>query len=88
MAIESRVWHVEFRGPKSGGFVFGIPSVSRVNFCCSNTSHHSTQAIKRLQAAGGRAQDIDWNILEQADAVVRDLSLSTAAETVSMKAVL
>ncbi|CAD0094147.1 unnamed protein product [Aureobasidium vineae] len=84
----SWVWHVDFRGPRNGGFVFGIPSISRANSCCSDALQHNIQAAKWLQAAGGQAQEIDWNIFEQAEEVARDLSSLAAAETVSMKAVL
>ncbi|CAD0112542.1 unnamed protein product [Aureobasidium uvarum] len=84
----SWVWHVDFRGPKNGGFVFGIPRTSRTNIWCSDASNHNIQAVKRLQAAGGQAEEIDWNIFDQVKEVTLGLTLLAAAETVSMKAVL
>lgn len=87
-AVSSSVCHVDFRGPKSGGFVFGAPRVLKVNTCCSDAFHHTTQAIRRLRAAGGQAHEVDWDIFEQAKEAIRDLSSLAAAETVSMKAIL
>lgn len=36
--INSWVWHVDFRGPKDGGFHFGL--LSSVRSSCSYLSHH------------------------------------------------
>jgi hypothetical protein len=85
--INSWVWHVDFRGPKSGGLVFGL---LRSSYCCSDTSYRlrTAKAIQRLEEAGGEAQEIDWSIFEQAREVTQDLSLLAAKDTVSMKAVL
>jgi hypothetical protein len=83
--VNSWIWHVDFRGPKSGGFVFGS---LRSSSCCSDASRHlpTARAIQQLEAAGGKAQEIDWSIFEEAEEVTRDLRLSAAKDTVSMKA--
>jgi len=85
--IDSWVWHVDFRGAKSGGFVFGL---LRDRSCCSDVSHHlrTQKAIQQLQAAGGRGQEIDYTVFEQAEKVNRDMFLLAVKETVSMQAVL
>jgi hypothetical protein len=85
--INSWVWHVDFRGPKSGGFVFGL---LRSSSCCSDASYHlrTAKAIQQLEEAGGKAQDIDWSIFEEAKRVTQDLVSLAAKDIVSMKAVL
>jgi hypothetical protein len=85
--INSWVWHVDFCGPKSGGFVFGL---LRSSSCCSDASHHlhTAKAIRQLEEAGGKTQEVDWSIFEEAKEVTRDLVLLAAKDNVSMKAVL
>jgi hypothetical protein len=85
--INSWVWHVDFRGPKVGGFTFGS---LRSSSCCSDTFHHlcTAKAIHHLQAAGGRAKEINWSVFEQAKEVTQALSLSAARGTGSIKVVL
>lgn len=85
--IDSWVWHVDFRGPKDGGFEFGL---LKDRSLCTENSHQSCnqKAVQRLQAAGGKAREIDSGVFEQAKEVIRDMFLLAVKETVSLQAVL
>lgn len=85
--INSWVWQVDFRGPKDGGFVFGL---LRDESRCTDVSHNldTQKAVQRLQAAGGRAQEIDCGVFEQAKEVIRNMFLLSVKGTVSLQAVL
>jgi hypothetical protein len=85
--INSWVWHIDFRGPKSGGFVFGM---LRDTSCCSDASHHlrTQKAVQRVQAAGGQAQEIDRSLFERAQELNRNMYRLAVKEIVSLQAVL
>lgn len=85
--INSWVWHVDFRGPKSGGFVFGT---LRDSSCCSDASHRlrTQHAVQQLQAAGGQAQEIDRSVFERAKELNRNMYRLAVKEIVSLQAVL
>lgn len=54
-------WHIDFRGPRSGGFTFGVPPMSVISSICTPvyTSLFAT-AIATLTSAGGRAVEVPW----------------------------
>ena len=59
------VWKVDFRGPKAGGFVFGIPPSSVIESLCSKPYQRLfNEAVTRLQACGGRAQVLPWEAFQ------------------------
>ncbi|KAG9747341.1 glutamyl-tRNA amidotransferase subunit A, partial [Aureobasidium melanogenum] len=47
------LWHVDFRGPREGGFVFGVPPASALAICTSTYRKHFDLAIERLELSGG-----------------------------------
>jgi allophanate hydrolase len=54
-------WKVDFRGPKDGGFTFGVPPPSLLG-TCSNAYQELFQAsIQRLVSCGGRLVEIDYS---------------------------
>ncbi|KAF2480408.1 amidase signature domain-containing protein [Neohortaea acidophila] len=54
------LWHVDFRGPKAGGFNFGVPPQSALQACTPAFQQGFTSAIARLERAGGTRVEIDW----------------------------
>jgi hypothetical protein len=85
--IDSWVWHVDFRGPKSGDFSFG--SLRNSN-CCTDASRNlaTARAIQQLEAAGGQARKVDWTVFEQAIKVTQGLIGVAARRAVRMETVL
>ncbi|THW36602.1 Isochorismatase hydrolase [Aureobasidium pullulans] len=91
--VNSWVWHVDFRGPRVGGFSFGVPKTwtdasGQSSTVDSGVSKSLGQAIAQLQAVGGQSLDVDWDVFEQAKQLSQYLLSLDSAESVSMKDVL
>ncbi|THY34770.1 Isochorismatase hydrolase [Aureobasidium pullulans] len=91
--VNSWVWHVDFRGPRVGGFTFGVPKTwtdasGQSSTVESGISKSLGQAIAQLQAVGGQSLDVDWDVFEQAKQLSQNLLSLSSAESVSMKNVL
>ena len=91
--VNSWVWHVDFRGPRVGGFSFGVPKTwtdasGQSSTVDSGVSKSLGQAIAQLQAVGGQSLDVDWDVFEQAKQLSQYLLSLHSAESVSMKDVL
>ncbi|THY22741.1 Isochorismatase hydrolase [Aureobasidium pullulans] len=91
--VNSWVWHVDFRGPRVGGFSFGVPKTwtdasGQSSTVDSGVSKSLGQAIAQLQAVGGQGLDVDWDVFEQAKQLSQYLLSLSSAESVSMKGVL
>ncbi|KAG2163971.1 hypothetical protein JADG_003710 [Aureobasidium aubasidani] len=91
--VNSWVWHVDFRGPRVGGFSFGVPKTwtdasGQSSTVDSGVSKSLGQAIAQLQAVGGQSLDVDWDVFEQAKQLSQYLLSLNSAESVSMKDVL
>ncbi|KAK4556247.1 hypothetical protein LTR86_006391 [Recurvomyces mirabilis] len=54
------LWHVDFRGPKVGGFTFGVPPDSALECCTSSYRDLFSKSVARMERAGGKAQVVDW----------------------------
>lgn len=54
------LWHVDFRGPKAGGFKFGVPPATALQACNPGFRSLFYQAVERMKRAGGVAQEVDW----------------------------
>ncbi|KAK3110769.1 hypothetical protein LTR53_014602 [Teratosphaeriaceae sp. CCFEE 6253] len=54
------LWHVDFRGPKAGGFVFGVPPPSALEVCTPLFQQQFAKAAERMQRTGGRKVEVDW----------------------------
>lgn len=91
--VNSWVWHVDFRGPRVGGFSFGVPKTwtdasGQSSTVDSGESKSLGQAIAQLQAVGGQRLDVDWDVFEQAKQLSQYLLSLDSAESVGMKDVL
>ncbi|TIA53440.1 Isochorismatase hydrolase [Aureobasidium pullulans] len=91
--VNSWVWHVDFRGPRVGGFSFGVlktwtDASGQSSTVDSGVSKSLGQAIAQLQAVGGQSLDVDWDVFEQAKQLSQNLLSLSSAESVSMKDVL
>ncbi|KAH0350731.1 glutamyl-tRNA amidotransferase subunit A, partial [Aureobasidium melanogenum] len=69
------LWHVDFRGPREGGFVFGVPSASALAICTSTYRKHFDLAIERLELSGGVRQEVDWTPFEGGSRLLYDGAL-------------
>ncbi|KAI6872115.1 glutamyl-tRNA amidotransferase subunit A [Hortaea werneckii] len=69
------LWHVDFRGPKLGGFKFGIPPKSALEACSKEYQEGFAKAVARLQNAGGTMKGIDWAPFEGANGLLYDGAL-------------
>lgn len=66
---------VDFRGPRKGGFNFGIPPSSALAELTPTYQAMFTTAITRMQAAGGTPKDIDWKPFTGANDLLYEGSL-------------
>ncbi|KAG9655833.1 glutamyl-tRNA amidotransferase subunit A, partial [Aureobasidium melanogenum] len=69
------LWHVDFRGPREGGFVFGVPPASALAICTSTYRKHFDLAIERLELSGGVRQEVDWTPFEGGSRLLYDGAL-------------
>ncbi|KAK3988737.1 putative hydrolase [Cladorrhinum sp. PSN332] len=53
-------WHVDFRGPKAGGFTFAVPPASLLETCSKPYQLLFSHAVQHIQSSGGRLVDIDY----------------------------
>lgn len=72
---QSPSWHVDFRGPKLGGFKFGVPPQEALAVCEPMQVRLFAKAVSRLARAGGVAEVVDWKPLQGASDLLYDASL-------------
>ncbi|KAI2788116.1 Allophanate hydrolase [Penicillium oxalicum] len=68
-------WKVDFRGPKEGGFTFGIPPPSLLNMCSKEYKESFEAAVEKLQSCGGRLVHVDYSPFAKAGDLLYDGSL-------------
>ncbi|KAJ5485659.1 Allophanate hydrolase [Penicillium diatomitis] len=68
-------WKVDFRGPKEGGFTFGIPPLSLLQTCSDEYQKLFAAAVERLQSCGGKLIDVDYSPFAKAGDLLYDGSL-------------
>jgi allophanate hydrolase len=68
-------WKVDFRGPKEGGFTFGIPPISLLETCSKAYQELFQAAVERLRSCGGRLVDVDYTPFAKAGDLLYDASL-------------
>ena len=68
-------WHVDFRGPKNGGFTFGIPPPLALDSLTSTYRTLFAAAVTRMQAAGGTPREIPWTAFAGANDLLYEGSL-------------
>ena len=54
------LWHADFRGPKQGGFIFGVPPQSALEVCTGEFQRLFSEAVQRMERAGGTSREVDW----------------------------
>ncbi|KAK0724088.1 glutamyl-tRNA amidotransferase subunit A [Lasiosphaeris hirsuta] len=59
-------WKTDFRGPRMGGFTFGIPPPSALDECTPKYQDLFARAVQVLRSAGGRLVEIDYTTFEVA----------------------
>ncbi|KAK5118714.1 hypothetical protein LTR85_007920 [Meristemomyces frigidus] len=69
------LWHVDFRGPREGGFKFGVPPPEALQSCTAVYQERFTEAAARLQRAGGTPQQVDWTPFYGANRLLYDGAL-------------
>ncbi|KAK6004835.1 hypothetical protein QM012_007614 [Aureobasidium pullulans] len=67
--------HVDFRGYREGGFVFGVPPASVLAICTPIYHKHFNLAIDRMERSGGIRQEIDWTPFEAGSRLLYDGAL-------------
>lgn len=69
-------WHVDFRGPRNGGFTFAVPPASALSLCSPEYQDLFGRAVNAIQKCGGRlVHDVDFSIFERAGNLLYDASL-------------
>ncbi|KAI5201922.1 Isochorismatase hydrolase [Aureobasidium subglaciale] len=58
------LWHVDFRGVREGGFVFGVPPASALAICTPTYRKHFDIAVERLERSGGVRKEVEWTPFE------------------------
>ncbi|KAG9857879.1 glutamyl-tRNA amidotransferase subunit A, partial [Aureobasidium melanogenum] len=69
------LWHIDFRGPREGGFVFGVPPVSALATCTPTYREQFDLAVKRMEQSGGIRREIDWTPFEGGSRLLYDGAL-------------
>jgi nicotinamidase-related amidase len=59
------LWKSDFRGPKEGGFTFGIPPPSVLETCSKEYQDLFQTAVQKLRSCGGRLVDVRTNRLHR-----------------------
>lgn len=68
-------WAVDFRGPKDGGFTFGVPPDSLLQLCSKEYQELFKKAVTALQSLGGTLVDIDYTPFATAGDLIYGASL-------------
>ncbi|KAJ5812051.1 hypothetical protein N7474_008352 [Penicillium riverlandense] len=68
-------WTIDFRGPKEGGFTFGVPPRSILETCSKAYQDLFQASIQQLQLCGGRLVEIDYTPFSKAGDLLYDASL-------------
>lgn len=68
-------WAVDFRGPKEGGFTFGVPPDSLLQMCSKEYQELFKTAVNKLQLCGGTLTVIDYKPFAKAGDLIYNASL-------------
>ena len=69
------LWKQDFRGPKDGGFTFGVPPTSALEACSKEYQELFQTSIQKLRSCGGRLVEVDYTPFEKASDLLYDASL-------------
>jgi allophanate hydrolase len=67
--------HVDYRGAKEAGFVFGVPPQSALSACTPIFREHFAFAVERMRRAGGTPLEVDWTPFEGGSRLLYDGAL-------------
>lgn len=68
-------WTTDFRGPKEGGFTFGVPPPSLLEVCSKTYQDLFRASVQRLISCGGRLVEIDYSPFAKACDLLYNASL-------------
>lgn len=68
-------WKIDFRGPKEGGFTFGVPPPSLLETCSIAYQDLFQVSVQRLASCGGRPVEIDYSPFSKAGDLLYNASL-------------
>jgi len=69
------LWKSDFRGPKEGGFTFGIPPPSVLETCSAEYQSLFQTTVQKLRSCGGRLVEIDYTPFSLASDLLYNASL-------------
>jgi allophanate hydrolase len=69
------LWKSDFRGPKDGGFTFGVPPPSVLEICSKDYQELFQASIQQLRSCGGRLVEVDYTPFSKASDLLYDASL-------------
>ncbi|KAK0653304.1 putative hydrolase [Cercophora samala] len=53
-------WHIDYRGPRVGGFTFAVPPPSLLQVCAKEYRELFSSAVSTLQSCGGTLKQVDY----------------------------
>ncbi|KAK0736592.1 amidase signature domain-containing protein [Apiosordaria backusii] len=53
-------WHIDYRGPRVGGFTFAIPPPALLEVCTKEYRNLFSAAVTTLQSCGGALKEVDY----------------------------
>ncbi|KAK4174460.1 putative hydrolase [Triangularia setosa] len=53
-------WHIDYRGPRVGGFTFAIPPPALLEVCTKEYRELFSSAVSTLQSCGGTLREVDY----------------------------
>ncbi|KAL3420265.1 urea carboxylase [Phlyctema vagabunda] len=68
-------WKSDFRGPKEGGFTFGIPPPELISLCSKEYQKLFASSIQRLRSCGGKLVGINYTPFAEANELLYNASL-------------
>jgi allophanate hydrolase len=60
------LWKQDFRGPKEGGFTFGVPPAAILETCSKEYQDLFQKSVEKLRSCGGRLVEINYTPFEKA----------------------
>ena len=69
------LWTQDFRGPKVGGFTFGVPPPNVVAICTAEYQSLFATSVQKLRSCGGRLVEVDYTPFSKASDLLYDASL-------------
>ncbi|CZS96894.1 uncharacterized protein RAG0_06053 [Rhynchosporium agropyri] len=69
------LWKQDFRGPKHGGFSFGVPPSSALKVCSKEYQELFQESVHKLRSCGGRLVEVDYTPFEKASDLLYGASL-------------